>query len=105
MENIPGGHIWITEAREIENYIPGSVLAQASDEPSLPDPGKYASFFPRKAASGQSYLETSMDRKHYDKMKLAMQTASRMTKDVMTDRFDWKEQMGEIVARIRSWNA
>ena len=105
VENIPGGHIWITEAKEIENYIPGSVLAQASDEPSLPDPGQYQPFFPRKASPGQSYLEASMDRKHYDKMELAMQNALHMTKDIMTDRFDWEVQMEEIVTRIRCWNA
>ena len=104
VENIPGEHIWITEAREIENYIPGSVLAQASDEPSLPDPGQYQSFFPRKASPGQSYLEANMDRKHYDKMELAMQSALHMTKDIMTDRFDWEVQMEEIVTRIRCWN-
>ena len=105
VENIPGGHIWITEAREIENYIPGSVLAQASDEPSLPDPRQYQSFFSRKASPGQSYLEANMDRKHYDKMELAMQSALHMTKDIMTARFDWEVQMEEIVTRIRCWNA
>ena len=105
VENIPGGHIWITEAREIENYIPGSVLAHASDEPSLPDPGQYESFFPRRASPGPSYLETSMDRKHYDKMKLAMQCSPHMTREVMADRFDWGEQMEQIVDRIKCWNA
>ncbi len=107
VENIPGGHIWITKAREIENYIPGSILAhlaQASDKPSLPDPGEYDSFFPRKGTSGESYLEARMGRKHYDKMELAMQSALRMTKDIMTERFDWEVQMGKIVARIRCWN-
>ena len=38
VEAIEGAHIWITEAREIENYLPGSVLAKASDSPQLPDP-------------------------------------------------------------------
>ena len=108
VENIPGGHIWITKAREIENYIPGSILAhlaQASDKPSLPDPGEYDSFFHRKGTSDESYLEARMDRKYYDKMELAMQSALLMTKDIMTERFDWEVQMGEIVARIRCWNA
>ena len=105
VQKIPGGHIWITEAKEIENYLPGSVLAKASEESTLPDPGQYESFFPRKAFPGQSYLEASMDRKHYDKMDLAMRSAPHMTKDIMTGRFDWEDQMGKIVARIRCWNA
>ena len=103
--NIPGGHIWITEAREIENYVPGSVLAQALEEPSLPDPGQYESFFPRRASSGQSYLEAKMDRRHCDKMELAVRSARHMTKDIMTGRYDWEDQMEIIVARIRCWNA
>ena len=105
VENIPGGHIWITEAKEIENYVPGSVLAQALEEPSLPDPGQYESFFPRRASSGESYLEAKMDRRHYDKVELAVQSARHMTKDIMTDRYDWEDQMEIIVARIRCWNA
>ena len=104
VEGIPGGHIWITKAREIENYIPGSVLAHASDESSLPDPGQYESFFPRKASPGQSYLEASMDRKHYDKMELAIQSAPHMTREIMANRFDWEEQMEQLVARIKCWN-
>ena len=105
VENIPGGHIWITQAKEIENYLPGSVLAQASDESSLPDPGQYESFFPRKTSPGQSYLEARLSRKRPDKMDLAMRSAPHMTRETMTDRFDWKEQMEQIVARIKCWNA
>ena len=46
-----------------------------------------------------------MDRKHYDKMKLAMQSAPYMTREIMAGRFDWEEQMEQIVARIKCWNA
>ena len=105
VKDIPGAHIWITDAREIENYLPGSVLAQASGLSSLPDPGQYESFFPRKAPPGQSYLEASMDGKHVDKMDLAMRSVPHMTKDIMTGRFDWADQMEKIAARIRCWNA
>ena len=104
VKDIPGAHIWITEAREIENYLPGSVLAQASGLPSLPDPGQYEPFFSRNEV-GKSYLEARLSRKHVDKMDLAMRSAPHMTKDIMTGRFDWEEQMEKIVARIRCWNA
>ncbi len=104
VENIPGAHIWITTAREIENYLPGSVLEKALDLPSLPDPEQYESFFPRTEASDKSYLEANMSRKHYDKMRLATQSAPHMTKDIMAGRFDWEDQMKAIVDRITSWN-
>ena len=102
VEKIPGAHIWITEAREIENYLPGSVLEKALDLPSLPDPGQYESFFPRNEIS--SYIEARLSRKHLDKMHLAIQSTPHMTKDLMAGQFDWDEQMGTIVARIKSWN-
>ena len=104
VKNIPAGHIWITEAREIENYIPGSVLGQALGVRSLPNPEQYESFFPRKAVSGQSYLEARVRGKHVDKMDLAMQSILHMTKDSMAGRFDWEDQIEKIVGRIRSWN-
>ena len=104
VENIPGAHIWITEAREIENYLPGSVLEQVSGLQSLPDPEQYENFFPQTEASDKSYLEANMSRKHYDKMRLATQSAPHMTKDIMAGRFDWEDHMREIVARIKSWN-
>lgn len=105
VQEIPNAHIWITEAREIENYLPGSVLEKASGSRSLPDPGQYESFFPRKGTSNKSYVEARMKRKNVDKMELALSSAQRLTKDVMTGRFDWKDQIGEIVERIKSWNA
>ena len=105
VQKIPNAHIWITEAKEIENYLPGSVLEKASGLRSLPDPGQYESFFPRKGTSNKSYVEARMKRKNVDKMELALSSAQYMTKDAMTGRFDWKDQMEKIVERIKSWNA
>ena len=104
VESIPGARIWITAAKEIENYIPGSVLEKASGLSSLPDPKQYASFFPRNEAPDKSYLEASMSRKHFDKMHLATRSAPHMTKDIMAGRFDWEGEMKIIVDRITSWN-
>ena len=106
VETIPGAHIWITEAREIENYLPGSVLGKVLDDSSsLPNPEQYASFFPRNEESDNSYIEVHLGRKHLDKMHLATRVAQYMTKAVMTGRFDWEDQIGKIVERIKSWNA
>ena len=52
VEKIDGAHIWITEAKEIENYLPSSVLEKVPDAvfkkaPALsvlPDPGQYESW-------------------------------------------------------------
>ena len=104
VQKIPNAHIWITRAKEIENYIPGSVLEKALEFSPLPDPGQYENFFPRKKACSESYIEANLNRGNVDKVDLAMSSVPHMTKDIMANRFDWEEQMKEIVARIKSWN-
>ena len=100
----PAGHIWITRAREIENYLPAGVLEQASGASSLPDPGQFESFFPRKRSRHRSYVEENLNRRHFDKMDLATLCAPHMTREMMESRFDWNEQMAKLVERIESWN-
>ncbi len=101
--NIPEAHNWITEAREIENYIPGSVLGVALNIDLIRDPGQYELFFSR--SDSESYSVDQLKRKHFDKMDLAMISTPHMTRDNMADRFDWEEQMKVIVERIVSWNS
>ena len=93
---IDGAHIWITDAKEIENYLPGSVLSEATGLPSLPDPKKYESW--------PSYTEEHMQGKSIDKVALAISSTHYMTKEVMKKQFEWKEQLEQIVERIDSWN-
>ena len=95
---IPGAHIWITEAKEIENYIPGSVLQNALNLSSLPDPKQYEVFFP-------SYVSEKLNKNSMDKVNLAISTIRYMDKNVMLNRFDWEDQMKRIVKCIESWNS
>ena len=99
---IPTGHIWITGAREIENYAPGGVLGPAFGRSSLPDPGQFESFFPRSRQ--KSYVERKLKGKHQDKMQLANLVAPHMTREMIESRFDWPERMAKVVERIESWN-
>ncbi|MDE2734504.1 MAG: AAA family ATPase [Gemmatimonadota bacterium] len=96
IEKIDGAHIWITDAKEIENYLPGSVLSEVTRLPSLPDPEKHDCW--------ESYTEKNMGRKSIDKVALAISSTRYMTKEVMEGRFEWEEQMKQIVERIDSWN-
>ena len=104
VQKIPDAHIWITSAKEIENYIPGSVLETALDLSGLRDPEQYENFFSRKKADSESYIEANLNRRNVHKEDLARSSVPHMTNDIMANRFDWKEQMKEIVARIESWN-
>ena len=100
VEKIDDAHIWITDAKEIENYLPSSVLEKVPDSvfrkapalSSLPDPEKYESW--------SSYTEKNMEGKSIDKVALAISSTQHMTKEVMEERFEWKEQMELIVERI-----
>lgn len=103
---IPGSVIWVTQAREIENYLPGSVLASALGLSFLPDPGQHELFFPRKGtAVGSSYVESKIQRRSIDKMELAVQAAPHMTKAAMATRFGLEAQLNLIISAIRKWNA
>ena len=104
VQKIPDAHIWITNAKEIENYIPGSVLEKALDLSELRDPEQYENFFPRKKLCSKSYIEVNLNRRNVDKIDLARSSVPHMTKDIMVYRFDWEEQMEKIVAHIESWN-
>jgi hypothetical protein len=104
VRKIPGAHVWVTSAREIENYVPGEVLAKAIGVASLPDPNQYEMFFPRRGSPGGSYVESRMKRKGIDKMDLAVLSISNMERPLMSVRFDWETQMKQIVERIDSWN-
>ena len=104
VKEIPDAHIWITSAKEIENYIPGSVLEKALDLSGLRDPEQYENFFPRKKTCSQSYIEANLNQRNVDKIDLAKASVPHMTNDIMADRFNWKKQMKEIVTRIESWN-
>lgn len=72
VRKIPNAHIWVTEAREIENYVPGVVLAMAMDLKTLPDPTKYEAFFPKKGTPGASYSESKMKRKGLEPIRITL---------------------------------
>ena len=93
---IDRAHIWITEAKEIENYLPGSVLERTTGLSPLPDP--------KKDESWSSYAQKHMQRERTNKVGLAISSTQYMTKEVMEGRFEWEEQMKQIAERIKSWN-
>jgi putative ATP-dependent endonuclease of OLD family len=98
-------HMWITKAREIENYLSGEIIARVlGRSTSHSDPTQYQLFFPRKGAqAGSSYIESVLGRKGLDKMDLAIQAAPFMEKNGMSNRFELGEQMANIVDQIQKW--
>lgn len=104
VEKIPGGHAWITSAREIENYLTGSVISRAYSMREMPDPEKYESFFPKSTSNGESFVERHLKRKSIDKMELASLSCRHIDLADLERRFDWASEMKKIVALIEKWN-
>jgi putative ATP-dependent endonuclease of OLD family len=105
IRKIPGAMIWVTGAREIENYLPGVILAKAIDVKELRDPNQFEIFFPRKGAPDASYIESVIKRKGMDKMDLAVLSARETKLELMSGRFDWLFYMKLIIERINAWNS
>jgi hypothetical protein len=102
--SLPNAHIWITAAREIENYLPGRLIGDVFGVPTLSDPTQFESMFPRESEDEPSYIERNLGRRTFDKMEVALQIAPAMTSGVMAERFDWKSSVTIIVDCIRAWN-
>ena len=45
-----------------------------------------------------------MNRKGIDKVEFAILCVPKLDKPLMTTRFEWEDQMAQIVNRIDSWN-
>ncbi len=104
VKQVPNAYLWVTAAKEIENYIPGHVLGMALQIENVPDPGVNQAFFPRKGVSTKSFVESRLKRKSLDKVELASVCVPHMTLESMSNRFDWKFNMDQIVKRVEGWN-
>jgi len=99
-----GGHVWVTDAKEIENYIPANALEQVFGLKDLPDVGQYQWFH----HNSQNSIEIGYWQKHigksFDKVDLAIKVIQHLTKEYLKDRFDLEQQMGKICMEIKRWN-
>ncbi|MDT8298871.1 MAG: AAA family ATPase, partial [Spirochaetaceae bacterium] len=102
---IPKAYIWVTAAREIENYIKGDLIAKACGREPVLDPGQYEHFFPRKGLRTKSYIERRLSRKNLDKMEFASAAAPLMDLKSIEGRFDLKKEVETIIDKIRVWNS
>lgn len=103
---ISNAMIWITEGKEIENYLPGSVLKDALELTRVvEDPEAYERFFPAQKKDGSSYAEKQLGITHVDKIDLAIRCRPHMSKEVLAPRFDWNERMVSVIEKIAQWNS
>jgi hypothetical protein len=99
---IPRGVIWITAAKEIENYLPADALQKVYADRAPRAPDQYECFFPSR--EGVSFIETQLGRKSIDKTELATLVVPHLTEENMAGRFDWKVEGVKMIETIRGWN-
>ncbi|WP_160148077.1 ATP-dependent nuclease [Rubripirellula obstinata] len=101
---IKNGHIWITDAKEIENYLTLVSVQGFSKATPNTSPKKRGRFFPSETSTS-NYLKDQLGRKSVDKVELAMHAAPLMTKADLDGRFDLSVEVMKIVETIKAWNA
>ncbi|MCE4364968.1 MULTISPECIES: ATP-dependent nuclease [Xanthomonas] len=107
LAGIPNAMTWITAGKEIETYLPGTVIGQALGLGTKADPDQFGIFFPSESPrrKGESYVEATLNLNAIDKVGLALAARPFMTKETMASRLDWAEKMAELVAIIGHWNS
>lgn len=95
-----GGLAWVTEGKEIENYIPGSAVALHYGRDTAPPLGRYMNF--------STYLDKIINdagKKFLRKKVLfADRVCPHLTKENMMGQMDWSEKMSAVCSMIAKWN-
>ncbi|MCY9855320.1 ATP-dependent nuclease [Vibrio mediterranei] len=95
-----GGFCWITQGKEIENYIPKSVVNDYWNKSAQSSVERYSSFF--------DYLDGLVpnEGKKYSTKKtlLAEKLAPFMTRERMAKSLDLDQSMNKVCETIRAWN-
>lgn len=93
-------HIWITQEKEIENYIPNPILEtfdKKTDEESQSEKKQVSTFDIIKS----KYI---IDSKYNSKVQFAEYIASKMNYDNLHNHLDLKKQMELVLDKIYLWN-
>ncbi len=104
VEKIPGAFLWVSNAKEIENYVPGTVWRDVYGVREVTDPGKFDRF-PASGLKEGDFVSDRLGRKSFDKCDFAMKAAPLLTKENLKDRFEFEEKITELVDCIRKWNS
>ena len=95
--NEQGGYAWVTAGKEVENYIPVTILQKLLSNENLRGPGQYKDaldFIAKKKGS-----ETKPG-----KVSLARDIAPLLDKTAIAATLDLPEKLDEVSRRIRDWN-
>lgn len=95
------GFAWITEGREIENYIPNIVLDRVLNIQNLQKVEKWSNVFD-VIESAEAELGKNLER---SKVLFAERIAKNYSLEDMDSAFDLKIRISDIIGKIRLWNS
>ena len=99
-------HVWITEAKEIESYIPVSVLNQMWEkELEQIDQFEPFSIKPTKKNPSGGYFQRHRHGKTLDKVALARDAVRLMTRENLKGVFELEREIAKICECIKTWRA
>ncbi|MCM8528136.1 MAG: ATP-binding protein, partial [Lentisphaeraceae bacterium] len=109
-----GAYIWITNAKEIENYLPAEALQKHFKNNSLPKVELYEQFSynpksrktKRARLKPKGYLQKHLKKKteRFDKVDLARGVSQYFTHENLIDSYELNDEMLKIIEVIKSWN-
>jgi len=94
-----GGVAWVTTGREVENYIPNSVLSARLEKPGL-ELGQFEDikdFLNANEPDSGKRFERS-------KVLFAREIVDLMNKENMENQYNWFSEINNIASYIRKWN-
>jgi hypothetical protein len=92
------GLAWITQGREVENYIPIEALRSLLDEPDLVEPTLDADIIKLIKDNGGGAFESR-------KTDLAERICRLLNRPMLEGCLDLKSKMEDVCQRIRLWNS
>ncbi|MFI4910128.1 MAG: ATP-dependent nuclease [Sedimentisphaeraceae bacterium JB056] len=92
-----GGYVWVTDAREVENYIPVEALRQLYEKEKLPEIEKYQKYFDEYTRANKLPKPSKVD--------LSRSLVPLITKEMLDNMHDLSKEMEIIIQRIKSWNS
>jgi putative ATP-dependent endonuclease of OLD family len=96
-----GAYIWVTDAKEIENYIPAVALNKIFQKDNLPEIEQYEIFYHEKE---KDYWHKNELTGSFDKVEFAHKVVPHLLKEDLDKRFKLKERLAEICKKIEQWN-
>jgi putative ATP-dependent endonuclease of OLD family len=99
--NNMGGVSWVTQGREVENYIPSKAVAEIYAKPELKSLGQFedvAAYLNENIEVGEG------ERFERRKPEFAARIRQVLTKDDLSETLDLSAKLNEVCAKIREWN-